>query len=196
MKSYDKPVLSSEYLDFLFYLYNCAEGSIDRPVNACLPLGPESLSAAQVAAVYMGGFPDILRSEDRLHLVINDLLYKGFLQPGRPIWDATLDLNKILYPNLGFPLYISQLTVDLVKRVFKTNERTAVPKQPESTKEKERKLDNGHFAYPTEKRREIVQHYRQEKLNRNISNKDAWARSNHQISGRTLLNYEKEFPET
>ncbi|MCA9922519.1 MAG: hypothetical protein KC421_09110 [Anaerolineales bacterium] len=86
------------------------------------------------------------------------------------------------------------------KRV-RGSEDTAVPKQPEPAVEKEQKnrqkLDSDHYAYPDpKKRRAIVKHYQQEKAVGNVSNKNAWAQSNYQISGRTLRNYEKEFSET
>ena len=66
----------------------------------------------------------------------------------------------------------------------------------EHQQESSRKLDSDHYAYPAEKRRAIVRHYRQEKEAGKVSKKDAWAGTNYQISGRTLRNYEKEFPET
>lgn len=55
--------------------------------------------------------------------------------------------------------------------------------------------DNGHFAYPRRKRLKIVQHYRLDHINGEVRNKDQWARKNYQISGRTLFNYECEFPQ-
>lgn len=54
--------------------------------------------------------------------------------------------------------------------------------------------DSGHYAYPRETRREIVECYRQERSQ--ISNKHAWAEMHYGITGRTLKNYEDEFPET
>jgi hypothetical protein len=55
--------------------------------------------------------------------------------------------------------------------------------------------DNGHFAYPRSKRLKIVQHYRLDRINGEIRAKDQWARKNYQISGRTLSNYQCEFPQ-
>lgn len=55
--------------------------------------------------------------------------------------------------------------------------------------------ESGHFAWPREKRREIVEQYRDGRQRGEIENKDAWAQANHGITGRTLLNYEREFPE-
>lgn len=55
--------------------------------------------------------------------------------------------------------------------------------------------DSDHFAFPWSKRLEIVQHYRLDRINGEVRNKDQWARRNYQISGRTLFNYECEFPQ-
>jgi hypothetical protein len=56
--------------------------------------------------------------------------------------------------------------------------------------------DSNHFAYPRSKRLEIVRHYRLDRVQGEVRNKDHWARTNYQIGGRTLSNYECEFPET
>jgi hypothetical protein len=55
--------------------------------------------------------------------------------------------------------------------------------------------DSCHFAYPPSKRMQIVRHYRLDRLEGEAHNKDHWARKNYQISGRTLFNYEREFPQ-
>lgn len=55
--------------------------------------------------------------------------------------------------------------------------------------------DSDHFAYPRSKRAEIVQHYRFDRVNGQVRSKDQWARRYYQISGKTLFNYECEFPE-
>jgi hypothetical protein len=57
------------------------------------------------------------------------------------------------------------------------------------------KRDSGHYAHSAEKRKEIVKEHREARGKGQVSNKNAWAQSHYQISGRTLLNYEKEFPE-
>lgn len=57
------------------------------------------------------------------------------------------------------------------------------------------KADSAHFAHPRKKRREIVQHYRAARDNEEITNKDLWAQEHYRISGKTLLKYEREFPE-
>lgn len=56
--------------------------------------------------------------------------------------------------------------------------------------------DSCHFAYPRSKRIKIVEHYRSARAEGEVHNKDQWARRNYQISGRTLFNYESEFPQT
>jgi hypothetical protein len=54
---------------------------------------------------------------------------------------------------------------------------------------------DGHFAYPLEKRRAIVQHYRADRRKGIITNKDRWACHRYNISGKTLQRYEREFPQ-
>ncbi len=51
------------------------------------------------------------------------------------------------------------------------------------------------FFYPQKMRHEIVIHYRQEWAAGRVANKEAWAQNNYMITGRTLRNYEHEFPE-
>jgi hypothetical protein len=53
--------------------------------------------------------------------------------------------------------------------------------------------DSDHFAHPRHKRIEIVRRYWLAREKREIQNKDAWARSHYQITGKTLLSYEREF---
>ncbi|MBN1139194.1 MAG: hypothetical protein JXM73_21630 [Anaerolineae bacterium] len=55
--------------------------------------------------------------------------------------------------------------------------------------------ENDHFAHPRPKRIEIVRKYWLAREKREIQNKDAWARSHFQITGKTLLSYEREFEE-
>jgi hypothetical protein len=55
--------------------------------------------------------------------------------------------------------------------------------------------ETDHYAYPHQRRRSIVQHYRVARSRGEVKNKDAWAQTNYGISGRTLFNYEREFPE-
>jgi hypothetical protein len=55
--------------------------------------------------------------------------------------------------------------------------------------------ESDHFAHPRSKRIEIVQKYWLAREKREIQNKDAWARSHYQITGKTLLSYEREFQE-
>lgn len=53
--------------------------------------------------------------------------------------------------------------------------------------------DSDHFAYPPEKRRQIVEHYWADRAQGKITTRDAWAKTKYGISGKTLLRYEKEF---
>ena len=66
----------------------------------------------------------------------------------------------------------------------------------ESCEENAAYAENDHFAYPCQERLRIVRHYWAARENREIANKDQWARANYQISGRTLLSYEREFAVT
>jgi hypothetical protein len=85
------------------------------------------------------------------------------------------DLSKV---NTEYVRYANILKDELAAKAFK-------PKK---------KKDSGHYVHPHQKRKDIVNHYREER--RDIKDKDAWAKVKYQISGRTLLNYEKEFPES
>jgi hypothetical protein len=56
--------------------------------------------------------------------------------------------------------------------------------------------ESDHYAYPRQRRREIVRRYRTARNRGEVRNKEAWAQANYGISVRTLFNYEREFPET
>jgi hypothetical protein len=53
--------------------------------------------------------------------------------------------------------------------------------------------DSGHFNYSPEKRREIVKEFHTARDLGKVENREAWAQSNYNITGKTLGNYEKEF---
>lgn len=55
--------------------------------------------------------------------------------------------------------------------------------------------DSGHYNYPREKRREIVRHLRRDQRAGLVTSKTTWAENNYQITSKTLLKYEREFPE-
>lgn len=54
---------------------------------------------------------------------------------------------------------------------------------------------SGHYAYPPERRKEIVSSYREAHARGEIENTNAWAQSRYGISGKTLKRYVKEFPD-
>ena len=56
--------------------------------------------------------------------------------------------------------------------------------------------ESDHYAFCSEERRRIVEHYRTAQKNGEVENKEAWAYNNHRISRKTLWRYEQEFPET
>lgn len=60
---------------------------------------------------------------------------------------------------------------------------------------KEEPRDSGHFYYGPSRRREIAREYRRARDAREFINKDSWAQSKYGITGKTLLSYEREFPE-
>lgn len=64
-----------------------------------------------------------------------------------------------------------------------------------TVKEAETDQETDHFAYRQQQRLDIVNHYRAARNNGKVENKDSWARCQYGITGRTLLNYEREFPE-
>jgi hypothetical protein len=66
---------------------------------------------------------------------------------------------------------------------------------PTPDRENGRPAESDHYAYPRQTRREIVRRYRMARSRGEVKNKEAWAQTNHGISVRTLLNYEREFPE-
>ena len=55
--------------------------------------------------------------------------------------------------------------------------------------------ESDRYAFSPRKRRKIVEHYRAVRDSGVIENKNRWAQSNYNITGRTLLNYEREFAE-
>jgi hypothetical protein len=54
------------------------------------------------------------------------------------------------------------------------------------------KKNSGHYAYPPNKRAEIVQEYRAAQQRGEVANRDAWAQAQHGICGRTLGSYIKD----
>ena len=57
------------------------------------------------------------------------------------------------------------------------------------------KRDSDHYAYPEERRKELVEKYREAKKRGQVSNKERWIKSKASVNVRTFLNWEKEFPE-
>lgn len=68
--------------------------------------------------------------------------------------------------------------------IIEESKRTAMPK------------GSDHYAWSNpEDRRKIVKEYREAKRAGNVVNKETWAGLHANITGKTLKNYEKEFPE-
>jgi hypothetical protein len=55
--------------------------------------------------------------------------------------------------------------------------------------------DSDRFAHPRHKRLQIVRDYWAARESGLVQNKDSWARSRYHISSKTLLSYEREFPD-
>ena len=55
--------------------------------------------------------------------------------------------------------------------------------------------ENDHYAFPRHERLEIVRLYRAAREAGKVRSKHGWAQANYQISGKTLLAYEREFAE-
>jgi len=91
-------------------------------------------------------------------------------------WMGYLDQDSLYLPSFS-------LSID---SILKTDYQYAVEDEPR---------ESDHYAYPYEKRKAIVEHYREELKKGLIQNKQAWASIHYHISDRTLLNYEKEFPD-
>ncbi len=56
--------------------------------------------------------------------------------------------------------------------------------------------DSDRYAFSRERRLEIVECFRAARARGEVANKDHWARSQFSISAKTLMRYEREFPET
>jgi len=57
------------------------------------------------------------------------------------------------------------------------------------------KRESGHYAYPEEQRRELVEKYRDDNKRGRVANKEAWAQSHAGVSATAFSTWENEFPE-
>ena len=71
--------------------------------------------------------------------------------------------------------------------------KQVIDELPRITKYLKRETD--HYAYPEERRKELVEKYREAKKRGRIANKEAWVYSKAGVNVRTFLNWENEFPE-
>lgn len=76
-----------------------------------------------------------------------------------------------------------------------TGDGATIEAQPEKPARPDTTRDSGHYHFSPQKRKEIVEEYRQARATGNVTNKEAWARNRYGITGKTLLAYEREFPE-
>jgi hypothetical protein len=76
-----------------------------------------------------------------------------------------------------------------------TGDVATIEAQPKKSMPTNTTRDSGHYHFPPQKRKEIVEKYRQACATGNVTNKEAWARNRYGITGKTLLAYEREFPE-
>ena len=63
----------------------------------------------------------------------------------------------------------------------------------EASEPDENGTESAHYAFPRQRRRQIVEDYLQAREARLVTNKDQWAWTRHNISGRTLSRYEHEY---
>jgi len=71
-----------------------------------------------------------------------------------------------------------------------SNTPVSIPSGPDRPRETD------HFAYPRDERHKIVQAYRAARQRGEVRSKERWAQFHHNISAKTLLSYEREFPES
>lgn len=136
------------------------------------------------------GIPEHVTGAVRLEHQRHGTLTLKHLKQDRAKW-----ICEALTPECrSFAIALSQLIVDLdhpAKTVGQKEGTTARPEQPDNNKH-----DSGHFAYGRLDRENIVKRFRSDRREGKIIKKDSWAQSNYQITGKTLLSYEKEFPVT
>jgi hypothetical protein len=105
---------------------------------------------------------------------------------------------KVLQVAVLGDIYLPMTHLDKLERWVSNHgfELCDVGKLPPVSQEKKPKKSNtGYFAHPLEKRKQIVNDFRVARAKGEVENKNAWAQSHHGITGKTLLSYEKEFPE-
>jgi hypothetical protein len=85
-----------------------------------------------------------------------------------------------------------------VQTAPRPEQRAEAPKPARSKPRRRRQPptpDSDRYAFSRERRMEIVEHFRAARARGEVSNKDYWARSHFNISAKTLVRYEREFPE-
>ncbi len=85
-----------------------------------------------------------------------------------------------------------------VQTASRPEQRAEKPKPVHSSPRRRRRIsarDNDRFAFSRERRLEIVERYRAARARGEVANKDHWAHSQFSISAKTLIRYEREFPE-
>jgi hypothetical protein len=88
---------------------------------------------------------------------------------------------------------------DEVRTVPRPEQRAAAPKPVGPKPRRRRRIstrDSDRYAFARQRRLEIVEHFRAARARGEVANKDHWARSHFNISAKTLVRYEREFPET
>jgi len=84
--------------------------------------------------------------------------------------------------------------IETRRRQLEAQPTTADPATAQPEKPTRKTKDSGHYNYSPQGRKEIVEEYRAARATGNVTNKNAWAQL-HGVSGKTLLKYEREFPE-
>jgi hypothetical protein len=123
----------------------------------------------------------------------DDPWVRAFIQPDEEEAAKVVNIKAIALPDnqTRLDVWAPDEYWDELKPYWERLEEKIRPFLP---KAKPPPQDSGHYHYPAEQRKKIVAEYREAKAKGEARNKDTWARVNYMISGRTLYNYQEEFP--
>jgi hypothetical protein len=189
---------------------NCSTGDLRAYIEEKLAMQPNPEDRREFARVlaqtfaedFLGKFPTrsvaIETFGQRLHL--RSLLDRNYFEKQEKVGQI-LDLP---FEDAETLLAALPLLKDTQARLAQVLPPAAAIGEPEGHKASEAEApqeaeathrDSGHYKYGPEDRRRIVEEYRKVRREGRALNKQAWAHSKYDISGKTLLSYEREFPE-
>jgi hypothetical protein len=128
--------------------------------------------------------------------VIYDLMDFAGFPVGEMRLEQTNGTTELIFKNVapGSEHYYSQIK-EWLDAFVAEEQRVEVPVTAQrlgsATPLTERESD--HYAYSKERRFQIVREYRAARSRHEVQGKEAWAKSKHGISGRTLREYEREY---